>query len=315
MHEAARLRAEMERVAAEYGPWHSHNVHLGYGVWTISDGQSTENSHLRQVLQVAADATGAPLSSLRVLDLACEEGLYSIELARCGATVLGVEGRAENVARARLAAAATGLDRCEFVQSDVRDLTRERYGGFDLVLNIGILYHLDAPDLFGFLEQVARMCDGVMVLSTHYARFGLLRRRHRGRSYRGAVFSEHRPSDSAAERLAHRRASIDNASSFWLTRPSLLNLLADVGFTSVAEIAIPRAAPGEAPGNLLDIVAWRGGRVEVPTSSYAPVPPPPRVPELRRPRPHPSQTVLGQMRDLARSRGWADRLRRGHRPK
>jgi SAM-dependent methyltransferase len=308
--EAARLRREMDAVADEHGPWHSHNVHIGHGVWTITDGQATQNSHLRHVLQQAADAVRAPLDGLRVLDLACEEGGYAIELARRGAHVVGVEGRADNVGRARWAAQASGAEGCEFLVRDVREIDRTELGGFDLVLNLGILYHLDAPDLFEFTERVAEMCDGVMILSTHHARWPLIRRRHRGRTYRGAVFSEHRPSDTPEERLAHRRASLDNVQSFWLTRASLINLLADVGFTSVAETVIPCAAPGEAPGNLWQGVAWKGRRVEVPTSPRAPVPAEPRLNEVARPRPHPSQTALGQLRDMARSRGLAERVRR-----
>jgi len=79
---SARLRAEMDAVARAHGPWHSHNVYLGHGVWTITDSQSTQNSHVRHVLQQAADAVRAPLDGLRVLDLACEEGGYSVEFAR-----------------------------------------------------------------------------------------------------------------------------------------------------------------------------------------------------------------------------------------
>jgi 2-polyprenyl-3-methyl-5-hydroxy-6-metoxy-1,4-benzoquinol methylase len=300
----------MEAVAAEHGPWHSHNVHLGHGVWTITPGQRTENSHLRQTLQLVADVARGPLTGLRALDLACEEGAYSIELARLGAEVVGVEGRRENVARARFGAEAIGLYNCDFVEGDVREVTRERYGGFDVVLNVGILYHLDAPDLFGFLERIAAVCDGFMVISTHHARLPLFRRSHRGRRYWGTVFSEHPPSATEAERLTHRRASLDNAASFWLTRASLYNLLADVGFTSVAETAIPCPAPGEAPGNLLNAVAYKGDPVGVPTSSDGVVPRPPRLPELRRPAPHRSQTALGQLHDIARSRGWTERLRR-----
>lgn len=306
----AQLRADMAAVAERHGPWHSHNVYLGHGVWTISDAQSTANSHLRRVVQLASDAVRGPLESLRVLDLACEEGLFSIELARRGAQVVGVEGRQENVARARFAADALGLGNVDFVHGDVRDVSREAFGAFDVVINVGILYHLDAPDVFDFMERIAAACDGVMVLSTHYARFPVFARRHAGRRYWGSVFSEHRPSDSGADRLANRRASLDNASSFWLTRPSLFNLMADVGFTSVAEVQIPRAAHGEAPPNMLTAVAFRGEPVNVPTSSHAPDPPAPRVPELGRRKAHPSQTVIGQLRDIARSRGLSDRLRR-----
>jgi hypothetical protein len=41
------------------------------------------------------------------------------------------------------------------VQGDVRDLSRQEHGLFTVVLSIGILYHLDAPDVFTFVERIA----------------------------------------------------------------------------------------------------------------------------------------------------------------
>ena len=45
--------------------------------------------------------------------------------------------------------------------------------------------------------------------------------------------------DSAAMKSSRAWASLDNETSFWMTKPSLLNLLRDVGFTTVCEVFRP----------------------------------------------------------------------------
>ena len=50
------------------------------------------------------------------------------------------------------------LNKLEFYQDDVRNLSREKYGEFDIVICSGILYHLDSLDVFPFLEKVYEVC-------------------------------------------------------------------------------------------------------------------------------------------------------------
>jgi SAM-dependent methyltransferase len=308
---AEELRRRMAEVADRHGPWHSHNIHLGDGVWTLSDHELVEASRARRYLQVVADAAAKPLEQLRVLDLACEEGIFGIELARRGATVVGVEGRPGNVARARFAAEALGLgERYQVHEDDVRAVDAASYGRFDVILNIGILYHLDAPAVFELVFALAGMCEGLMLLSTHHGRFGERGFEFRGRSYRGSVVQEHRPRDSAEQRERNLRASLDNPVSVWLTRPSLYNLLADAGFSSVLELRVPRAHLGQQPGNMVNLLAFRGERFEVPVSAAAGPGEAARWPE-REPRDiFAGQTIPGRLKDAARRRGLPELLGR-----
>jgi len=71
-----------------------------------------------------------PQGTERVLDLGCGTGRHSLELARRGFPVVGVELLAENVEVGRHAAAAQSLD-VEFVQADLREL--ELQEEFDIV--------------------------------------------------------------------------------------------------------------------------------------------------------------------------------------
>ena len=61
-----------------------------------------------------------------------------------------------------------------------------------------------------------------------------------GRKYYGFIFKEHSSGDSAAVKAGRAWASLDNETSFWFTKPSLLNLLWDVGFTSTFELLSPQ---------------------------------------------------------------------------
>ena len=90
-----------------------------------------------------SDLAKRPISELRILHLACLEGQYAVEFARQGAQVVAIEGREANIEKARFSKRALGLDNLELIHGDVRDLSRERHGSFDIVLCLGILYHLD----------------------------------------------------------------------------------------------------------------------------------------------------------------------------
>jgi hypothetical protein len=59
------------------------------------------------------------------------------------------------------------------------------------------------------------------------------------KKYHGIIHPEHSSADSAEMKSSPAWASLDNETSFWMTKPSLLNLLRDVGFTTVCEVFRP----------------------------------------------------------------------------
>ena len=80
-----------------------------------------------------------------VLDLACNEGFFTIEFARRGsASARGLDIRPENIAKAELVRRSFQLDRCSFAVEDVTscDLAGETA---DIVLLLGIIYHVEDP--------------------------------------------------------------------------------------------------------------------------------------------------------------------------
>ena len=128
-----------ERLAT-LGDWF-HNMDLG-GVRTAPHHflyDYPANKWSRFESEIPRDLTGRS-----VLDIGCNGGFYSIEMKRRGAErVLGIDFDERYLAQARFAAEVTGYD-IEFRQLSVYDLASlgER---FDVVLFMGVLYHLRHP--------------------------------------------------------------------------------------------------------------------------------------------------------------------------
>jgi SAM-dependent methyltransferase len=289
----------MDAVVARVGPWTAHNVYLGDGLWTISGRHPAPDLRLRRALQIVGDLAARPFEELRVLDLACGEGLFGIELARRGAEVVGIEGRAVHVERARFASEELGLRGYEVVQDDIRNLTPETYGEFDVVLCLGILYHLDTPDVFEILRAVGEVCRRLAIVDTWVGRRPEAARAWDGHEYWGSVVPEHPPELEPEERLEALQMSLDNPNSFWLTKRSLQNLLLRVGFTSVFEAAAPRAV--SLPADEVVLAAIRGEDREIAGIDDRSAVPWPALPEQEKRPLHPTQTTLGRLRRRLRS--------------
>jgi len=102
-------------------------------------------------------------AGLRVLDLGARDGFFSFELERRGADVLAVDYlRADQtgfkVASELLASKVT------YIQDNVYNLTAAKYGTFDIVLMLGLIYHL--PDPLGALHIVRSLCRDRLYLET-----------------------------------------------------------------------------------------------------------------------------------------------------
>jgi len=137
----AELSIEQIRQRVEaLGPWF-HNIDL--------KGVRTAPSHFLGDYPAIkwrrfADAIPKNLRGRSVLDIGCNGGFYSIEMKRRGAgRVLGIDSDADYVAQARFAAEVSELD-IEFRQLSVYEV--ESIGEkFDIVLFMGVLYHLRYP--------------------------------------------------------------------------------------------------------------------------------------------------------------------------
>jgi SAM-dependent methyltransferase len=102
----------------------------------------------------------------RVLELGCLEGGQTVELARRGYSVTGIEGRAENAERARWVLRLLDID-AEVIEANLETTPLRRFGRFDAIFCSGLLYHL--PEPWKLLAQFREVVP-VAFVSTHYAK-------------------------------------------------------------------------------------------------------------------------------------------------
>jgi 2-polyprenyl-3-methyl-5-hydroxy-6-metoxy-1,4-benzoquinol methylase len=152
----------------ELGPWEVP-FHLGHGVRTMPKNLATGvaakwywyRTHL--INGAVARLLGADLERTTVLDIGCHSGLFSLDLATRGAAhVDGIDLRPQNIAQARFAAEYYGIDNVSFEVRDVDDVASD--GQWDVVLNLGVLYHVLNP--FELIEKTHALCRSFAVIDT-----------------------------------------------------------------------------------------------------------------------------------------------------
>ncbi len=147
--------------AARLGPWF-HNLHLPDGTQTRPDsplGDFPANMWRHIAGHIPQDLTG-----WTALDIGCNSGFYSFDLARRGARVTAIDIDDTYLAQARWAARQFGLEgRVTFREQQVYDLAHSDQQ-WDLVLFMGVFYHLRYPQLA--LDAVARCVRRLMVFQS-----------------------------------------------------------------------------------------------------------------------------------------------------
>jgi len=156
---------EAKRRIAEVAYWY-HRIEVLPGIVTPG---SRDTQALLGMIELPAD-----LSGLRVLDLGARDGFFSFEAERRGAR--------EVVALDYVPPDKTGFQTAKdlrgskviSVTDSVYNLSPERYGQFDLVLFLGLLYHLRHPLLA--LDRIWDICspDALVFIESHVIDDGLV---------------------------------------------------------------------------------------------------------------------------------------------
>jgi GT2 family glycosyltransferase/2-polyprenyl-3-methyl-5-hydroxy-6-metoxy-1,4-benzoquinol methylase len=140
---AARKRitdeSQIKSMIARHTGWY-HCMELSPGIITPGVNDSTANLRILDHLGLPADCSG-----LRVLDIGTADGFMAFEMEKRGADeVVGLDYRKPTSTGFAIASAILG-SRVRHVVENVYELDPEKTGLFDIVLFLGVLYHLRNP--------------------------------------------------------------------------------------------------------------------------------------------------------------------------
>ena len=133
---------EVEREIARLGPWF-HNLHLPDGAHTAPEHPLGDFPSFKW--QAISPFLPEDIDGWSVLDVGCNAGFYSFELAKRGAIVTAIDVDQRYLDQAAWAAGQLGLvDQVSFARMEVYEAARlDRV--FDLVMFMGVFYHLRYP--------------------------------------------------------------------------------------------------------------------------------------------------------------------------
>lgn len=160
----------------------------------------------------------AALPPGRLVDLGAGHGAFSLIGQELGWEVTAVDARTERMPM---------VDGIRWVQEDVRTFD---VGGYDCIAILGLLYHLGLDDQRALL----RRCAGTLtIVDTHHA----LTAKVTVDGWAGRFFDE--PGATTEEIARVPTASWGNAESFWPTRPELIRMLHEAGYSTVLALEPP----------------------------------------------------------------------------
>ena len=168
------LRAEL----ADLGPWYVPFALGRTGADAVNTMEFTDNfgaaifaDDNAQRMQFRTELIGGTLQRLfgdelremDLLDIGCNSGWFSFDLAERGTrAVHGVDLRPNNVAQARFLRDYFGLHNAEFEVADALAFEEDRQ--WDVVLNLGVLYHVTDP--LRLLQRTYELCRRFAVVDT-----------------------------------------------------------------------------------------------------------------------------------------------------
>lgn len=114
---------------------------------------------------------GGSLAGKRVLDLGCNAGFWSLCAVESGCDfVLGIDGRQMHIDQANFVFQAKEIeeDRHHFLAGNIFETDLRRFGTFDIVLCLGLMYHISKH--VDLMERIDAVNDDVLVVDTALSR-------------------------------------------------------------------------------------------------------------------------------------------------
>lgn len=157
-----REKTQMKAKVEHLSPWF-HNMNLADGLWT-NPVQPPGPDYPAWRWNVVSPLIGS-VAGISCLDIGCSSGFFSLKLKELGARrVIGIDcgEQTRAIEQARFAAECLRAE-VEFRHATVEDLAATAET-FDLVLFLGVFYHLRHPLLA--LESIRRICSGKLIMQT-----------------------------------------------------------------------------------------------------------------------------------------------------
>jgi SAM-dependent methyltransferase len=202
--------------------WH-YGFDLGNNVVIkpTHEADNEKRSNLRDfVWPMVLELFGGSLKGLRVLDIACNAGFWSLEAHKSGADyVLGLDARPTHVEQAELVRDALRIDpgQLAYKHMDIYDISPETVGGqYDLVLLLRVLNHLSNPLLA--LQKIRKVSRAYLVADIKLV------------DYQQPVLELRR------ENQADPRTGVDLGVALRPSRPAVEMMLHCCGFAGLKEI-------------------------------------------------------------------------------
>jgi tRNA (mo5U34)-methyltransferase len=111
---------------------------------------------------------GGSLVGKRVLDLGCNSGFWSLACIEIGADfVLGIDARKLHIDQAKFVFEVKEIpkNKYQFIQGDIFKFNFKDFGNFDIVLCLGLLYHISKP--ISLLEIISKINNDILIIDTN----------------------------------------------------------------------------------------------------------------------------------------------------
>lgn len=156
----------IRKLIAEHGRWW-HEIELAPSIVTPGDDSNRIKLPILDALGFPADMRG-----LRALDIGCSDGYFSFEMERRGAEVTAIDFVPEEYTGFETARKILGSG-VTYRMDNVYKLAPETYGQFDVVLFMGVLYHLRKPlaaldAIRSVMKSGAQLFAGTMMIDEYF---------------------------------------------------------------------------------------------------------------------------------------------------
>ena len=160
MYTKEEITRRIEELGREQ-PW-NHSIELPYGIRTTAGEQVSHGKNLVKWSRIREFIEKINVKDMRVLDVGCSEGFFSLKLAELGAReVVAVDADALRIKKARSVCEILGVSNVTYEVADVFDAGVERYGHFDFALCMGFLHRVPYP--YQAVRQLTEMSDMVLL--------------------------------------------------------------------------------------------------------------------------------------------------------